>query len=235
MFVSSAPVASMEWVNEIEGSDGYVTGERNLPPRGASVFIMMPSGNLDSAFVLCSGFSVFETPHVDAFMAKDDLEKELKDPVRKRVLPGNWKTEYNHDTGTVSAISPDDKTSVLLDYDPADPELHLKLFDEIKLDVVSGKDMKITCFDTVITIKDGEITIDVPKSAIKVNGDVSVEASGNASVKATKTTVEGNVEIKGGTFTMKGTAAPTGSGPLCGLPNCLFTGAPHSGSVASGN
>lgn len=253
VFVSSIPVSSKEWVKETTEGEKYVSGERNLPPQDSRVFIMMPAGTIDSAFVLCSGFSIYETPHVDAFMAKDDSEKEKKDPVRQRVLPGNWKTEYNHDNGTAKVVSPDEKTSFLLDYEPDDPELHLSLFDEIKADVITGKsatfqaydDTKIeckkgesvtvTCFDTTITIKDGEISIDVPKSAIKVNGDVSVEASGNASVKATKTTVEGNVEIKGGTFTMKGTAAPTGSGPLCGLPNCLFTGAPHSGSVASGN
>ena len=231
VFVGSVPVSSKEWVKE---SDEYVSGERNLPPQDSRVFIMMPSGTIDSAFVLCSGFSIYETPHIDAFMAKDDSEKEKKDPVRQRVLPGNWKTEYNHNNGTAKVVSPDEKTSFLLDYEPDDPELHMSLFDETKIDAVSGKDMKITCFDTVITIKDGEITIDVPKSAIKVNGDVSVEASGNASVKATKTTVEGNVEVTGGEFMMKGTVPPTGSGPLCAIPVCPFSGAPHSGSQVEG-
>ena len=234
VFVSSIPVSSKEWVKETTEGEKYVSGERNLPPKDSRVFIMMPSGTIDSAFVLCSGFSIYETPHVDAFMAKDDSEKEKKDPVRQRVLPGNWKTEYNHDNGTAKVVSPDEKTSFLLDYEPDDPELHISLFDETKIDAVSGKDMKITCFDTVITIKDGEITIDVPKSAIKVNGDVSVEASGNASVKATKTTVEGNVEVTGGEFTMKGTVPPTGSGPLCAITVCPFSGAPHSGPQAKG-
>lgn len=231
VFVGSVPVSSKEWVRE---NDEYVSGERNLPPQDSRVFIMMPSGTIDSAFVLCSGFSIYETPHIDAFMAKDDSEKEKKDPVRQRVLPGNWKTEYNHDNGTAKVVSPDEKTSFLLDYEPNDPELHISLFDETKIDAVSGKDMKVTCFDTVITIKDGEITINVPKSVIKVNGDISVEASGNASVKATKTTVEGNVEITGGEFTMEGTVPPTGTGPLCAIPVCPFSGAPHSGPQAKG-
>jgi phage gp45-like len=231
VFIAGVPVSSKEWVKE---TDDYVTGERNLPPEGSRVFIMMPSGTMDSAFVLCSGFSIYETPHVDAFMAKDDSDKEKKDPVRQRVLPGNWKTEYNHDNGTVKAVSPDEKTSILLDYEPSDPELHLSLFEKTKIDAVSGKDMKITCFDTVVTIKDGEITINVPKSAVKVDGDATIEVSGNASLKATKTTVNGNVEVTGGKFTMKGTVPPTGSGPLCAIPVCPFSGAPHSGSQAEG-
>jgi phage baseplate assembly protein gpV len=234
IFVGSVPVSSKEWVKVNTEGQKYVSGERNLPPEDSRVFIMMPSGTIDSAFVLCSGFSIYETPHVDAFMAKDDSEKEKKDPVRQRVLPGNWKTEYNHDNGTAKVVSPDEKTSFLLDYEPSDPELHLSLFDETKIDAVSGKDMKITCFDTVITIKDGEISINVPKSDVKVSGDASIEVSGNANVKATKTTVTGNVEINGGDFSMKGNVPPTGSGPLCAIVVCPFTGAPHSGPQAKG-
>jgi hypothetical protein len=58
-------------------------------------------------------------------------------------------------------------------------------------------------------------------------GDIDLEASGTATVKAA------TVEITGGTFMLKGTVAPS-TGPLCAIPNCLFTGAPHGGNTATG-
>jgi hypothetical protein len=66
------------------------------------------------------------------------------------------------------------------------------------------------------------------KDKITANaGNVEVDASTKATIKAP------SVEITGGNFSMKGTVTP-GTGPLCALPNCLFTGAPHGGSLASG-
>lgn len=43
----------------------------------------------------------------------------------------------------------------------------------------------------------------------------------------------GNMKISHtGNLTVEGsTVIPTGSGPLCALPTCLFTGAPHTGTV----
>lgn len=63
---------------------------------------------------------------------------------------------------------------------------------------------------------------------IKASGNCNIEASGNCEVKSPKVT------ITGGQCTIKGTVSPTGSGALCGIPACLFTGAPHSGETASG-
>lgn len=59
--------------------------------------------------------------------------------------------------------------------------------------------------------------------------------SGNGSFKLDGIT--NSLEISGFSTTVKmgGTVAPTGSGPFCGLPNCLFTGAPHAGDTIVGN
>jgi hypothetical protein len=80
-------------------------------------------------------------------------------------------------------------------------------------------------------------------AAFDVTGNVEVKASGNANIEATGSatvkgvTVEVNspaVTITGGTLTTNGAAAPTGSGPYCALPACLFTGAPHVGNKVAG-
>ena len=43
-----------------------------------------------------------------------------------------------------------------------------------------------------------------------------------------------NVEITGGNAKIGGTVSPSGQGALCGIPACLFTGAPHVGDTAAG-
>jgi hypothetical protein len=60
------------------------------------------------------------------------------------------------------------------------------------------------------------------------NGNIDVEAGTKCTVKAAI------VEITGGNFKVGGSVAPTGSGALCAIPACLFTGAPHVGDTAGG-
>jgi hypothetical protein len=93
--------------------------------------------------------------------------------------------------------------------------------------------------------KNGNI-IDMTSSGTKIEdsngnkvemagGGIKVEAAANVEVKGVSVKVEGaQVTITGGTLTTNGVAAPTGSGPYCGIPACLFTSAPHVGSMVSG-
>jgi hypothetical protein len=55
---------------------------------------------------------------------------------------------------------------------------------------------------------------------------------GKQETKSPSIKIDGTqVEITGGQLTVKGTVTPTGSGPFCGLPSCVITGAPHVGSI----
>ena len=89
---------------------------------------------------------------------------------------------------------------------------------------------------TVIIDKDGNITINNNgKIEIKTEGDTKIETSGKTHIKSKgDTTIDSpKVEITGGQVKIKGNVTPT-SGPFCGIPNCLFTGAPHGGDTVSG-
>ena len=72
-----------------------------------------------------------------------------------------------------------------------------------------------------IHVKSDKVTCDIDGVGIKVKADT-------LSVK----TKSG--KVTGGTFEMKGTVAPEPTGPFCGIPACLFTGAPHVGTKVSG-
>ena len=150
------PVASREWV--MSGEE-YASGARDLPPVNARVFVFMPYGNYDGCFVLCSGFDVTDKAQQDDFLLAG------KEKIKKRVTPANWKKEYHYATGTSEIISPDGKTSVKIDYgteeEPKDaPELHLKIFEQIKCDIVTDDNMSVSVFDSKFVVKNGKVIID---------------------------------------------------------------------------
>ena len=148
VFLNRVPVASKEWV--ISGEDAgkdYNSGERNLPPVHARVFIMMPSFTYHDCFVApFSGFSTIDQP---APYMEDDREK-----IKEKITPSGWHVTDDYVTGRHKAVSPDKKTSLEIDYgaeqEPKedDPELHLKLFDNITIDVTADEKIEIGVFDT---------------------------------------------------------------------------------------
>ena len=77
--------------------------------------------------------------------------------------------------------------------------------------------------------KDGKVRVE--NSA----GTFTISKTGVIKAKGTKIIVEAaQVEIKGGLLAVNGISAPTGGGPFCGIANCLFTGAPHTGNKVTG-
>jgi hypothetical protein len=220
VFLKRVPVASKEWVMP---GDDYTTGERDLPPENARVFVFMPYGNYGGCFVLCSGFAPTDKAQQEAFM-EDEKEKS-----RKRVYPGNWKEEYDCASGTCEIISPDEKTSLKIDYgtggeakDP--PELRLKLFDNIKADVVSDDSLAFSAFDEVhightkgerlavsvfeelelehskgdsVTIKAFDATLEIKPGqvAIKAGGNKEEKVTGSAKYESANTDIKSAVPI----------------------------------------
>lgn len=69
--------------------------------------------------------------------------------------------------------------------------------------------------------------------SIKVAGGttINVDASGNVEIDSGTS----DVQIKGANLQVDGAVTPTGTGPFCALPACLFTGAVHIGNKATGN
>jgi len=111
------------------------------------------------------------------------------------------------------------------------------------------KETKIYNNDASINIKE-DGTIELATSAdltLSITGNTTIETTGNTELKTTgNTTIDttgntqikstGTVNIQGASVTMQGTTnlvSPTGSGPFCALPACLFTGAPHVGGTLS--
>jgi hypothetical protein len=141
------PVASREWVisGEDSGKD-YNSGERNLPPVHARVFVMMPSSTYNDCFIMpFSGFATID--QTKPFM-EDDQEKTVE-----RITPSGRHITYDKDTGSYKSISPNEKTSFEIDFDAN--ELHITVFDQITIDVADKK-VSVSAFDSDIVIEDGK-------------------------------------------------------------------------------
>lgn len=191
----SIPVSSSEWVCV---HDDYVSGDLRLPPIKSRVFVLTPNpGSISGAFVLCSGYAIYEPTQQENF-AKTREEKEEFDVVKKVVSRNGW--SFEEKPKAIEMKSKDEKIALNVD--------------------IENKEIKINAFDNAeITITESDIIIKSKK--LKVEGeDVTVKGQ--------------NVSITGGKLSVKGSVTPSGSGCLSAVPYCLFTGAPHSGSEASG-
>jgi hypothetical protein len=105
----------------------------------------------------------------------------------------------------------------------------------------------------IITINADGVTVQSPKAInLTTDGDLNATVKGNLTVETdgnTTATVKGDLEvdvdgtatikspnavITGGELKVNGTATPNGQGGFCGIPNCIFSGAPHVGSILEG-
>lgn len=118
--------------------------------------------------------------------------------------------------------------------------------DWVKIDKDGNMDLYLRSNTTAKIDGDGEIevggkvTINVTKDCViktTGGGNVTIESSGNCDIKATGScTIDSpDVKITGASCTVAGTPAPEGRGAFCGIPACLFTGAPHSSTKSVGN
>lgn len=215
-------VASQQWVTYKKDGKPQLTGERNLPPVGTYVYCVMPNGTYDDCFVLCSMFSTASI-HKD-YMADDE------DTANTRLCQenGGWLKTTDIRTGTkVIKNKPEDETIKI--------EIDQESEGEEKATITIHGNIVTVSKDGIEIKTDGKVSFTADKDLeLNVSGNASIKCDKDASIEAQNVTVKSSVktEIKGGQVKLAGTVTPTGSGALCGLPSCLFTGAPHVGDTS---
>ena len=212
--LNDVPVASREWViYDTESDKGHNTGERDLPPENARVFVVMPNHTFSGCFIApFSGFSTIDTSGQPFF-------DEGRESVKERITPSGWHIESCNESGSFKAHSPENEISMEMD--------------------LEGENVTLNIFDTELVIEPGKVLLKPKETIIKVDGNMTMEAQGDVDIKGANVTVEAaQAKITGGMLQgmlqVEGNALPTGSGPFCGLPSCLFTGAPHVGDTVMG-
>jgi hypothetical protein len=195
LVLKGIPVACTdEWVCEYK--DDYLAGSRNLPPINARVFVLMPTGTYEGAFVLCSGLSMYEKEHKNKFMANSDSEEYDKRKTREIVRQGNWKSKYNYNNGSYEIISPDEKTSFKIDYEDKDnPNISGKIFEDITFNIKNNKEAIFSFTDKIKTeIKaDEKVSVEAFGSSIEIDKDGNIKVTGK---KDNKIEIQGDINLK---------------------------------------
>jgi hypothetical protein len=226
-------VLSKEWVTVEKTDKGKILGERDLPPENALVFIIMPSGNLDSAFIIGSGFITSYDKHTEEFLVPDKETEKLTN------LEGNWTKKYDKETGDLEVVGTDEDDKILtLTIKKSEKKIQLKdwnendiLIDENGTSLTDTKGNKITTDDSGIKMEDKNGN----KSTMDASGMKAEDKNGNKmEMAAAGTTITAvKAKVTGGMLEVNGVATPTGSGPFCAIPVCPF-GITHIGNQVAG-
>jgi len=106
-------VRSLEW-SGYNSNRGF--GERDLPPVGSKVFILLPDGEdvLDTAFVICS---VVDTVWETGEKAKAELAVSSKEREALRITEQGWQIKRDKDTGDVVIETSDGTDKIIISLD----------------------------------------------------------------------------------------------------------------------
>ena len=157
----------------------------------------------------------------------------------------------NHEKITVGVF---DESTEYKDPDVPDvsPIAHLEMDKDGNITVHAAQNITVNGdADCTITIKGNNTVTINGNNTIKIDGNSKLEVGGNVEAKvggSLKTEVGGSADIKvggstklnspdvtitGGTLTIKGDATPDMQGPFLCVKNCIFSGAPISGSITT--
>lgn len=115
-------------------------------------------------------------------------------------------------------------------------EGELKIDGATKVEIGSSCEVKITGETKVEVGSNCEIKI-TGNGTVNITGNADISVNGSTKLKSLSVDINSpNTTIHGGKFqTGSGLAAPTGTGPFCGIPTCPLTGATHVGNIFSGS
>lgn len=98
--------------------------------------------------------------------------------------------------------------------------------------VGSGESKKVITGGYKLTVLQGNINLTTAVGGMSIQASGKVEISSGAPISLTSLS---QVEVNAPTVKVPaGSVIPTGKGPFCALPTCLFTGAPHVGNISAG-
>jgi hypothetical protein len=212
-----------------------VLGERNLPPVNSLVFMFMPTGGIDNAFIFGSCFLPFYDKHAAEFLTEGKEDEELIK------TEGNWKKTFDKSTGDLEIIGTDDEDNTLtITIKKSEKKIKIKdwnnndvIVDENGIIVTDTKGNTTTWNDSGIVTEDKNGN----KVAMDSNGIKVEDKAGNSltmDAGGVKLEAKSLLELIGKMIKAAGTAIPSGSGGWCAIPTCPYTGIPHVGDTLAG-
>jgi len=202
------------------------------------------SGKLQVLFPAAGGWNFFWTPKEGDHVVVSKLPNGTQEGyVIGKVYTGN-KMPQGGEPNIILIVSDDGKNVVKFDADNGTLDLIVDQTASIKcnaLNIEVKKDLTIKSETADITVEK-KATIKAESADIETKKETNIkcesaiiDASKSAEIKSPDIKMDSaKAKITGGNLEVGGTAAPTGTGPFCGLPACLITGAPHVGDKVAG-
>jgi hypothetical protein len=129
---------------------------------------------------------------------------------------------------TVDTGSPDNGLVVEVNREKGKEEVSIYHPSGTFIDIREDGSVVIHSASDIYNIADGIM-------GVSLGGDLLIKVDGSVEVSAMEIKIKAlKVTVTGGELDVSGSVVPTGSGPFCGLPSCIFSGAPHSGSKVLG-
>jgi len=228
--VTRVPVTSKAWVT----LDDPILGERNLPPEGAIVFMFMPTGGIDNAFIFNGCFLPFYDKHVDEFLVEGKEDEEFTK------TEGNWQRKFDKVTGDLEIVGTDDDKTLTITVKKSEKRIQIKdwndndiVIDENGTKLTDTKGNMAVTDDNGMKVEDkngNKATLDSAgiKVEDKTGNNLTMTSSG------VKLEAKSLLELVGMLIKAAGTAVPNGQGGWCAIPTCPYAGIPHIGDTLSG-
>ena len=149
----------------------------------------------------------------EVYISEGDQVLILVEDIYNPIIIGRFPNKKQIDTDPV-------KNPIVLQSRNGDNWIAVSVSDEAFTLTTSG--------GTVLEVKDKSITKKVEEQN-DTHDKLTIEATTELNLKAGTLKIKGDSITIEGSTTHSGTAAPTGKGAWCAIPNCLFSGAPHIG------
>jgi hypothetical protein len=226
------PVASRNWVTLSEP----VLGERDLPPKEAVVFMFMPTGTVDSAFIPpFSGFIPALEKHTEAFLQTGKEEEGYAE------YEGTWSKKVDKATGDLEVVGTDgDGETLTITIKKSQKSIRITDWNHNDL-LIDEQGASLTDVNGNKAVSDGE-----GMKAEDKNGNKLIMGSGGTKIEDKNgnaiTFDSGGItheainllELKGAQIKAGGAAVPNGQGGWCAIPTCPYTGIPRVGDTLAG-
>lgn len=172
----------------------------------------------------------YEESSKNSFIKRQSFRKDgTKNEFLEEMKQDSYNLSLETDNTTYYVKMAGNSIEIKMRASDSDDTTSVVTIDDSKAEVKFGKNSTITLTEGVCDIiTDEKINLSTKDTTITSTNTLLIDTTGGT------TTTKGNITFTDGIATMAGTpGTPSVTGAFCGLPTCLFTGAPHRSETST--
>lgn len=224
--------AYLDYCNNLTGVSGRIN-------KSGSTLLFGEDGNIYITS-LASSIMLEENGDININNVNETHETDKRFIVNANEITEISKTRIINSESKIDTVSGDSKRTVMGNNEEAFAKNSTQYFLSKKKEIIGlGSEKQVMTGGESIKILQGDYEILLALGKINLTSTLGISITAGASLKIVSA---GPIDITSSALNIKsplikfpsGVSAPSGSGPFCALPVCLFTGAPHVGNVFAG-